>query len=220
MDRMIPEGTNEQKVMQQQANWEELFFYQKANSLYQLTFSFVRRFLQRGDRTIDQMVQAARSGKQNIVEGAADGVTSTEMELKLLNVARGSLKELKEDYEDYIVSRHLKKWNAEHPWYGKMLDFCRKHNLLADYQPYLERWNDEEMANIALTPCHMIDKMMTTYCKQLEQRFITEGGIRERMTAARMGYRNTQKEEIKRLREELERAKKRIEELERKLAEK
>ena len=210
----------ETPFLRRQTNWEELYFYQKANSLYQMTFAFAKRFLKKGDRTIDQMVQAARSGKQNIVEGSTDGVTSTEMELKLLNVARGSLKELKEDYEDYITSRHLTKWTFGHHRYSQMLDFCRTHNLLADYQPYFEKWNDEEMANTAITLCHMVDKMMTTYCKQLEKRFITEGGIKERMTAARLGYRNSQKEEIKRLTNELNNAKKRIAELEKLLKEK
>lgn len=84
--------------LRKQTHWEDLYFYQKANTLYMLTFRFTERFLRKGDRTIDQMVQAARSGKQNIVEGAADGVTSMEMEVKLLNCARGSLKELREDY--------------------------------------------------------------------------------------------------------------------------
>lgn len=210
----------ETPILRRQANWEDLFFYQKSNSLYQMTFAFAKRFLKKGDRTIDQMVQAARSGKQNIVEGTADGVTSTEMELKLLNVARGSLKELKEDYEDYITSRHLTKWAFGHHRYNQMLAFCRTHNQLADYQPYFDKWSDEEMANTALTLCHMVDKMMTTYCKQLEQRFITEGGIKERMTAARLGYRNQQKEEITRLKKELEAAKRRITELEQLLKEK
>jgi four helix bundle suffix protein len=75
------------------------------------------------------------------------------------------------------------------------------------------------MANIALTLCHMVDKMMTTYQKQLEEQFVTEGGIKERMTAARLGYRTNQKEEIAQLRRELEAANKRIAELEAKLAE-
>ena len=153
-------------------------------------------FLTRGDRTIDQMVQAARSGKQNIVEGSADGVTSTEMELKLLNVARSSIKELKEDYEDYLTSRHLERWEPNHARYDGMLKFCRQHNLIDDYQGYFEKWSDEEMANIALKLCHMVDKMMTTYQKQLEETFIKEGGIKERMTAARLGYRTNQREEI------------------------
>ncbi len=81
-----------ESVLRKQTNWKNLWFYQKTVVLYQLTFAFTRRFLPAfGDRTVDQMVQAARSGKQNIVEGSADGVTSMEMELKLLNVARSSI---------------------------------------------------------------------------------------------------------------------------------
>ena len=210
-------GINKQ-VLRKQANWEELFFYQKTVVLYQMTFDFTKRFLQRGDRTIDQMVQAARSGKQNIVEGSADGVTSTEMELKLLNVARSSIKELREDYEDYVEARHLELWKQGHERYDGMLKFCRQHNKLSDYQPFFDKWTDEEMANIALTLCHMVDKMMTTYEKQLEKTFIEEGGIRERMTAARLGYRNNQKEDIARLKQQLDAANRRIAELEAKIA--
>ena len=204
-------------ILRQQANWEGLYFYQKAVVLYQLTFDFTKRFLTRGDRTIDQMVQAARSGKQNIVEGSADGVTSTEMELKLLNVARSSIKELKEDYEDYLTARHLTRWDKQHIRYDGMLQFCRKHNRLEEYEGFFSKWTDEEMANIALTLCHMVDKMMTTYQKQLEQTFIEEGGIKERMTAARLGYRTNQREEIARLKQELETAYRRLAELEAKL---
>ena len=209
---------NYKPVLRKQPNWEGLYFYQKSNVLYQLTFVFTKRFLTRGDRTIDQMVQAARSGKQNIVEGSADGVTSMEMELKLLNVARSSIKELKEDYEDYITSRHLQRWNPGHERYDGMLKFCRKHNRIEDYQDYFEKWTDEEMANIALTLCHMVDRMMMTYQKQQEETFVKEGGIKERMTAARLGYRTNQREEIERLKHELDAANRRIAELEAKLA--
>ena len=209
---------NYKPVLRKQPNWEGLYFYQKSNVLYQLTFVFTKRFLTRGDRTIDQMVQAARSGKQNIVEGSADGVTSMEMELKLLNVARSSIKELKEDYEDYITSRHLQRWNPGHERYDGMLKFCRKHNRIEDYQDYFEKWTDEEMANIALTLCHMVDRMMMTYQKQQEETFVKEGGIKERMTAARLGYRTNQREEIERLKRELDTANRRIAELEAKLA--
>ena len=200
------------KVMRTQVFWEELYFYQKSVVLYQLTYIFIQRYLKRGDRTIDQMLQAARSGKQNIVEGSADGVTSMEMELKLLNVARASLKELREDYEDYITSRKLTRWGTKHPRYDTMLKFCRKHKKWEDYEPYVNKWNDEEIANICLTLCHMVDKMMMTYQEKLEKDFVTQGGIRERMTAARMKYRTDQKEEIERLR-------RRVAELENKLRE-
>ncbi len=188
------------KVMRTQVFWEELYFYQKSVVLYQLTYIFIQRYLKRGDRTIDQMLQAARSGKQNIVEGSADGVTSMEMELKLLNVARASLKELREDYEDYILSRKLTRWDVKHPRYDTMLKFCRKHNKWDEYSPYVDKWNDEEIANICLTLCHMVDKMMMTYQEKLEKDFVANGGIKERMAAARMKYRTDQKEEIERLR--------------------
>lgn len=209
----MSESSNDKyKVMRTQVFWEELYFYQKSVVLYQLTYEFIQRYLKRGDRTVDQMLQAARSGKQNIVEGSADGVTSMEMELKLLNVARSSLKELREDYEDYILSRKLTKWDINHPRYDTMLKFCRKHNKWEEYSSYVSKWNDEEIANICLTLCHMVDKMMMSYQDKLEKDFVENGGIRERMTAARMKYRNNQKDEIERL-------KQRISYLERKLRE-
>ena len=205
------------QVLRRQPRWETLYFYQKSVVLYQMTFFFTKRFLRKGDRTVDQMVQAARSGKQNIVEGSADGVTSMEMEIKLMNAARGSIQELQKDYEDYLVSRGHKIWKQGHQRYERMLLFCRAHNSLKDYQPYFEIWSDEEMANVALTLCHMVDRMMTTYEKQLEADFVTEGGIRERMTAARLGYRTNQKEEIASLRQELETLKRQNVELEKEI---
>lgn len=182
-----------ESVLRKQTNWKNLWFYQKTVALYQMTYVFTRRFLPAyGDRTVDQMVQAARSGKQNIVEGSADGVTSMELELKLLNVARSSIQELLEDYEDYIISHKLVKWVKGHPRFDGMLAFCRNHNRLEDYEIYFERWTNEEMANTGITLCRMVDKMMTTYQKKKEDEFVKEGGIRERMTAARLNYRNNQ----------------------------
>ena len=191
------------KILRDQTNWEKLFFYQKTVVLYQMTYVFCKRFLPRhGDRTVDQMIQAARSGKQNIVEGCADGVTSTEMELKLLNVARASLKELKEDYLDYIRSRSLVLWDKKHPRYDGLLKFCRQRNKLEEYEPFFEKWTDEELANCANTLCHMVDKMIATHLKNKETDFTENGGIRERMTAARLGRRKTQNEEIAALKAE------------------
>lgn len=184
-------------VLRREKNWEELWFYQKTVVLYQMTYVFTSRFLAKyGDRTVDQMVQAARSGKQNIVEGMADGVTSMELELKLINVARASLKELREDYEDYLLSHRLARWQKGHDRYENLLRFCQHHNKLEEYQPFFNRWDDEEMANTALSLCHYVDKMMKSYESWLEQDFIENGGIRERMTAARLGYRNIQKATI------------------------
>lgn len=191
------------RVLQNEVPVRNLYFYQKTEVAYVLTFHFVKRFLPaKGDRTVDQMLQAARSGKQNIIEGLADGITSTEMQLKLLNIARSSLKELRADYEDYLQTRHLTVWNTQHPRYDEMLQFCRNHNLVADYEPFFSKWNDEELCNIALTLLHMTDRMMKTYLTALDKQFVTKGGIKERMYAARTGYRKDQEEELKRLREE------------------
>ena len=142
------------------------------------------------------MVQAARSGKQNIVEGSADGVTSMELELKLLNIARASIQELLEDYEDFIISHKLVKWTNRHPRFDGMLTFCRNHNLLSDYEPYFDRWTSEEICNIAISLCRMVDKMLMTYQRRKEKEFIENGGIKERMTAARIKYRNNQNQAL------------------------
>ena len=184
-------------ILKNQTKWEDLYYYRKSLVLYQMTVVFCRRFLPKyGDRTVDQMIQAARSGKQNIVEGLADGVTSTEMELKLLNVARASIKELKEDYQDYLAAHSLVRWETGHPRYDSLLKFCRVHNDISDYEPYFMKWSDEELANCAVTLCHMVDKMMTTTLEKKQKDFVENGGIRERMTAARLGRRQTQNEEI------------------------
>lgn len=178
-------------VLKQQTNWNKLWFYQKTVVLYQMTCVFTQRFLPKyGDRTVDQMIQAARSGKQNIVEGLADGVTSMEMELKLLNVARASIQELEEDYLDYIMKNGLTKWEQGHPRFDGLLKYCRSHNNLQDYEKYFYKWSEEEFCNTAITLCRMVDTMMMKYQKKEEQKFITNGGIRERMTAARIAYRN------------------------------
>lgn len=184
-------------VLKKQNNWKNLWFYQKTVVLYQMTYVFTKRFFPAyGDRTVDQMIQAARSGKQNIVEGSVDGVTSAELELKLLNVARASIQELQEDYEDYIISHKLVKWKNGHPRFNNMLSFCRTHNFLKDYDSYFELWTNEEMCNVGITLCHMVDKMLMTYQKKKEDEFIREGGIRERMTAARLNYRNNQNQAL------------------------
>ena len=197
-------ATKIESVMRKQTNWRNLWFYQKTVVLYQMTYFFTRRFLPAyGDRTVDQMVQAARSGKQNIVEGTADGVTSMELELKLLNVARSSIQELMEDYEDYLLAHYLNKWTQGHPRYNDMLNFCRTHNHIHDYEKFFERWSDEVMANVGITLCHMVDKMMMAYQQKKEKEFVTEGGIRERMTAARVGYRTNQRETIEQLTREM-----------------
>ena len=144
------------------------------------------------------MVQAARSTKQNIVEGSSDGETSTETELKLLGVARGSNKELLEDYQDYIKRKGYIEWYGKHRRFKNMHEFCRKHWKFEDYKELLPKMNDEEMANMAICLCHQVDAALNKYIERKDREFTTEGGIRERMTAARLDQRATQKEIIER----------------------
>lgn len=192
------------QILKRQRPWRDAYYYQKSEVIYQLTYVFCQRFLPAyGDRTVDQMVQAARSGKQNIIEGTEDGETSTEMHIKLMNVARASLQELREDYRDYLLSRQLTIWDHSHARYQKMQDFCRQHNRLNDYQPYFQKWSAEEMANVALTLCYQTDAMMHKVLLRMEQEFIEQGGMKERMYAARTGYRRAQDEELARLRREI-----------------
>lgn len=199
-DKEVP---SYESIFRKGHNWQTLLFFQKADTLYQMTFVFCDRFLPlHGDRTRDQMVQAARSGKQNIVEGSEDGKTSSEMEVKLLNVARSSIGELRQDYGDYLVSRRLEVWDKDAPRFNKLQEFTRKHNKLEEYEPYFQKWTGGEMANVGLTLCYQIDAMMNKYLEWVEQEFVTEGGVKERMHRARTGYREQQDKLLASLQEE------------------
>ena len=187
-------------IFRKVSKWQDLWFYQKSEVLYQMTYVFCERFLPAyGDRTVDQMVQAARSGKQNIVEGSEDGKTSTEMELKLLNVARASIGELRQDYEDFLKSHQLRLWTAADSRFQPMQDFTKSHNQLSDYEPFFNQWSAEEMANVGLTLCFQVDTMMNKYMESLERTFVTEGGIKERMHQARTGFRQQQDNRLQEL---------------------
>ena len=116
-----------------------------------------------------------------------------------MNVARGSLQELRADYHDYLNTHHLPVWEKENPRQQRLRAFCHEHNDYGDYAPLLGKMNDEEMANLALTLCHQTDKLMCAYIARLEERFVKEGGIKERMYAARTGYRQQQDAHMKAL---------------------
>ena len=197
------------QVLKQGNDWSRLRLYHKADAIYQLTFVFCHRFLPiSGDRTVDQMVQAARSGKQNIVEGSEDGKSSSEMELKLVNVARGSIRELLEDYKDFLHNHRYTIWKDGDPRrYKDLLEYTRSHNNPKDYLPFAEKWSAEEFANTCLTLCYQLDAMLNSYLKKLQNDFVTEGGIKERMYAARTGYRKEQDTKMKNLEAENEKLK-------------
>ncbi|MBQ0121011.1 MAG: four helix bundle suffix domain-containing protein [Bacteroidales bacterium] len=185
-------------VLRKATVYTDLHFYRKSDVLVQLTKSFCERFLPRyGDRTVDQMVQAARSIKQNIVEGLTDGQTSLEVEIKLLGIARGSNQELLEDYMDYLKQHSLVEWaTGNKSRFDSLRTFCKEHSDEGDYRPFYGRWTDEEMANVAICLCHMVDRAMTSFLEKRDREFVEQGGIRERMTAARLDQRGTQKQII------------------------
>ncbi|NLD94681.1 MAG: four helix bundle protein [Fibrobacter sp.] len=168
-------------------NYRELLSYQKAEVVHDITFRFCSRFLTRGDRTIDQMVQAARSGKQNIAEGSRASGTSKEMELKLTNVARASQDELLEDYRDFLRVRDLPIWEKD----SKEALFVRNigskpHTTFEAYRPFVETRPAGIVANIAICLINQTNYLLDKQIRRLEQDFLNDGGLRERMSKARI----------------------------------
>jgi four helix bundle suffix protein len=168
-------------------NYKELLSYKQAKIVYDLTFRFCERFLSKKDRTIDQMIQAARSGKQNIVEGSKASGTSKEMELKLTNVARASLEELLEDYTDFLRVRDYAIWdkNSKEALFVRKLG-SNKAATFEDFRKFVETRSSEIVANIALCLINQTNFLLDRQIKRLEQDFLKEGGLRERMSKARI----------------------------------
>lgn len=201
-------------IFRKVSNYKDLHVYQKSEVLVLLTDVFCKRFLPPyGDRTVDQMNQAARSGKQNIVEGSEAAMTSSETEVKLVNVGRASFQELREDYEDYLKRNALPLWEKEHPRFHRMLTFCRENNNWEAYRQLARKLPAEDFCNMAITLCHITDKMFEGYLKHLEKTFREQGGIRERMHAVRTGYRQQQDAHIRALEEENRQLKQEVEHL-------
>lgn len=219
-NRKNEKGDDRQHLfLPQHGHYRHLRVYHVAEALYDLTYLFCQRFLPRyGDRTVDQMVQAARSGKQNIAEGNQAATTSSETEIKLTNVARASIEELLADYEDYLRTRSLTQWGFDHPRMEALRQWTRSKAFLHDYAVKATRLTDEEMANLCITLCHQVIYMLGQLLKTQQNRFVEQGGIRERMTAARLDHRRTQKETIERQQEEIDRLRAEVASLRRELA--
>lgn len=199
-----PSSQNQHLFLPQHGHYRNLRVYKAAEALYDITFIFCRRFLSsKVDRTVDQMIQAARSGKQNIAEGNQAATTSSETEIKLTNVAKASLEELLVDYEDYLRTRQLTQWDTQHPRYSKMRNWTKTEDFSINHAFRAEQLSDEEVANLGITLCHQIIFMLNNLLKTLQDRFVTQGGIKERMHAARTGYRQEQDEELNNLRQEV-----------------
>ena len=172
--------------------YKNLLSYKKSEIVYDATVVFCSRFLKRGDRTIDQMIQAARSGKQNIVEGSMASGTSKETEIKLTNVARASLEELLIDYQDYLRTHNLPLWDKDH----EKAVFIRKLSCDGTYETfktYIETKKDDDVANIIICIIHQTNYLLNKQIRQLEQNFLEKGGLRESMTRARVEVRKQQR---------------------------
>ena len=182
--------SSDKSFLSPRGNYRHLIVYQKAECIYDITFHFAHRFLEKGDRTIDQMVQAASSGKQNIAEGCAASTTSRETEIKLVNVAKASLQELLIDYEDFLRVRNLSQWSSNDQRYQQTRSVTAKHNDSAYYREAISKRSAETVANIAITLIHQTDTMLGRLIETLKKQFIQQGGIREEMTRARLSYRN------------------------------
>lgn len=171
--------------------YRKLITYQKAEIIYDGTVYFTNRFFNKYDRTIGQMVQAARSGKQNIAEASMASATSKETEIKLTNVARASLEELLIDYEDFLRTNKLAVWGKEHKLTVRFRELNRTPN--ATYQTYIkaiENPDPEICANSMICLIKIVTYLLSRQIKTLETEFINQGGLRERMTKARIDKRN------------------------------
>lgn len=177
------------KFLSYPGNYKNLIVYQKAECIYDITYYFAHKYLAKGDRTIDQMIQAARSGKQNIAEGSAASATSRETEIKLTNVAKASLQELLVDYEDYLRVRNLQQWSIDNPKSIKTRDICRKHSDSRFYREAIAIRNDETTANIAITLIHQTDMLLRKLIDRQKDKFLKNGGIKEEMYKARTEWR-------------------------------
>jgi S23 ribosomal protein. len=169
--------------------YRKLLSYQRAEIIYDITVVFCSRFLEKRDRTVDQMIQAARSGKQNIAEGSQAAGTSTETEIKLTNVARASLEELLIDYEDFLRVRGLAKWPKESREAAFVRKVVRRRDGCEHLQEFARTRAADVVANVALCLIHLANFLLDRQIRQLERAFLKRGGIRERMTSARLSQR-------------------------------
>ena len=179
------------RLLPPRGDYQTLLSFQKAEVVYDITFRFAHKYLGRGDRTVDQMIQSARSGKQNIWEGSKAATTSKETEIKLTNVGRASLEELLADYRDYLRVRDLRIWDKDSKEALFVRYLGRKTPQTFElYREFVESRSDEVIANIAICLIHQTNYLLDQQMKTLEKEFIEQGGLRERMTKARLNYRN------------------------------
>jgi four helix bundle suffix protein len=174
--------------------YKKLLSYRKAEIVYDATVHFCDRFVGRGDRTRDQMIQAARSCKQNIIEGSMASGASKESEIKLTNVARASLEELLADYRDFLRVRALQEWPKAHPYARRLRELNRIRD--ATYQTFrkgIEHQDPAICVNVIVGLIRVTSYLLGRQIERLEKAFVAEGGLRERMTRARLAEREVQR---------------------------
>jgi four helix bundle suffix protein len=183
-------GRHDGEILRPRGDYQTLLSYQKAEEVYDLTYRFAHKYLSKGDRTVDQMIQSARSGKQNIAEGSKAALTSKETEIKLTNVARASLEELLVDYRDYLRVRDHVVWDKD----SKESNFVRQIGRRTPqtyelYREYMETRPPQVIANIAICLIHQTNYLLDQQIRTLEKEFLEHGGLRERMYEARQRHR-------------------------------
>ena len=187
---ILPMPNNNDTFLTPKGDYKNLIAFQKSECIYDITLYFVAHYLPKiGDRTVDQMVQAARSGKQNIAEGNETGTTSMEACIKLVNVAKASLKELQEDYEDYLRNHGNQFWDVNSQQCRNARAWCKEHSSPADYMRVCEMRDDITLANIALVLIHQTDFLLRRLLEKHKQDFLENGGIKEQMSQARRNWR-------------------------------
>ena len=175
----------EDSLLSKPGNYKSLVAYQKAEAIYEITYYFCNKYLTKGDRTIDQMIQAARSGKQNIAEGSAAASTSSKTEIFLKNVAKASLKELLEDYKDYLNTRNLRIWEKGSAEFEDMRKKGAEHSDADFFMKIAKNSSDETIANMAIILLNQTDYLMFRLLERLSTDFLENGGFAERMKRMR-----------------------------------
>ena len=174
-------------------NYRELKSFRVSEVIYDATVKFCNRFIDPRSRTRNQMVQAARSGKQNIAEGSQVGAVSSKSELKLVGVARASLEELLLDYEDFLRQHGLKPWSLDDPTARVVRQLAYgKDKSYAPYSIYVEQAPAEVAANTVLCLIHQARYLLDHHLRELEQEFLQYGGFTESLYRARMQARRRQ----------------------------
>ena len=174
-----------EKLICPSGNYRKLLSYQKTEVIYEMTYYFCNNYLKKGDRTVDQMVQAARSGKQNIIEGCAASATSAKTEIKLVNVAKASLQELLEDYIDYLRTRGHRQWEEGSVEWEAMRQLGREHNDAEYFMNLCATRPPETIANMAIVLIKQADYLLFKQLERLEDDFVNQGGFSERMMRVR-----------------------------------